>query len=293
MVSHLRRRGAGDRDRGAIWSVGTGVGLNFVRPNGGTTPNASSFGIGAGIWGLLTTVVALTAGGCAAARLAAVGCRFDGILHGLVIWSVALLLTIYLVTSAAGGLIGGVSSLIGWNLIGRWLSVQRCGRRRRQRTKVRLAASSAGHRSQSRHAAAGGKHPAVTHPASMSRPDAVKAIGATMPDLLANNGKTAAAKQRIIDIVAVQAHISPQDAQKHVDDARTRLAEARDQAVQTARQTADACATAASHASFLTFAGLVIGALAAAIGGAMASPYQAGQSRAETGGAELAAGRFR
>src|SRR5204863_4350408 len=33
--------------------------------------------------------------------------RFDGVLHGLITWGIATLLTIYLLTSAIGGIIGG------------------------------------------------------------------------------------------------------------------------------------------------------------------------------------------
>ncbi|MDQ2741064.1 MAG: hypothetical protein M3Z66_02005 [Chloroflexota bacterium] len=96
-----------------LGALGAGVGLGFVNPKAGTTPEASNFGIGAGIWWLVSTVIALIIGGYAAARLAGVPTRFDGVLHGLVIWSLALLLTIYLITSTVGGLVGGAFSVIG------------------------------------------------------------------------------------------------------------------------------------------------------------------------------------
>ena len=42
-----------------------------------------------------------------AAWLAGIELRFDGMLHGLVAWGIATLLTFWLLTSAIGGIIGG------------------------------------------------------------------------------------------------------------------------------------------------------------------------------------------
>ena len=86
--------------------LGTGIGLTLVDPVEGTTPGAAGFGIGAGLYWLVTTIIALGAGGYAAARVAGVHDRFDGLVHGLVVWGVTLILTLYLLTSAVGGIIG-------------------------------------------------------------------------------------------------------------------------------------------------------------------------------------------
>ena len=255
--------------------LGAGVGLGFVSPKAGTTPGASSFGIGAGVWWLVSTVIALIVGGYVAARLAGVPTRFDGVLHGLVIWGLALLLTVYLVTSAGGGLIGGAFSVIGG-------TVSAAG------SAIGSTASAAGSGAKDilpQIEQTTGINPYVLQkqaesilqgstpqdPASMSRADAVKAIGQALPDLVSGGDKAEAAKQRITDIVAAQAHISP-EAQKRVADAQTRLTDLKNQAVQTAKQAADTSAAAASCASFLAFIGLLIGAIAAGIGGGLASP---------------------
>src|SRR3954451_14244561 len=57
--------------------------------------------------------IALGLGGYVAAWLAGIEIRFDGMLHGLITWGVAMLLTIYLLTSAVGGIIGGGCSALG------------------------------------------------------------------------------------------------------------------------------------------------------------------------------------
>lgn len=267
--------------------LGTGIGLGFVKPNVGTTPDASGLGTGAGLWWLATTIIALVIGGYAAARLAGVPSRFDGVLHGLVIWGLALLLTMYLLTSAVGGIIGGAFSAVSGTLSAAGSVVGSTAAAGGSGVKSVLPqieqATGVNTNMVQQQAESSFQPPATQDPASMSRPDAVKAVAQALPDLMGKDDKSAAAKQRITDIVAAQAHISPQDAQKRVDDAQSRLNGLKDQTMQTAKQAADSSASTASNASFLAFAGLIVGAIAAAVGGSMASPRRV----------ELGAGRFR
>ncbi len=96
--------------------LGLGVGLGLVSPNTNGTPDASSFGIGAGLWWLVSSLVALALGGYVAAWLGGLTTRFDGLLHGIMTWAIATLLTFYLLTSAVGGLIDGAFSVVGSGL---------------------------------------------------------------------------------------------------------------------------------------------------------------------------------
>ena len=59
------------------------------------------------VWWVLSSCIALFFGGYIAAWLAGIELRFDGMLHGLLIWGVTTVLTIYLLTSAIGSIIGG------------------------------------------------------------------------------------------------------------------------------------------------------------------------------------------
>jgi hypothetical protein len=61
--------------------------------------------------------------------------------------------------------------------------------------------------------------------------------------------------------------ISHDDATKRFDDAQAKLTQAKDKAMQTAKDTADASAAATSKASFAAFGMLLLGAIAASIGG--------------------------
>jgi hypothetical protein len=92
--------------------LGAGIGLGTVNTNAGTTPNASSLGLGAGIWWVASNVIALAFGGYVSAWLAGIEIRWDGVLHGLITWGIATLLTIYLLTSAVGSVIGGGFSVL-------------------------------------------------------------------------------------------------------------------------------------------------------------------------------------
>jgi hypothetical protein len=93
--------------------LGAGIGLGTVNTNNGTTPDASSIGMGAGVWWIVSSIIALGFGGYVSAWLAGIEIKWDGILHGLITWGIATLLTIYLLTSAVGSVIGGGFSAVG------------------------------------------------------------------------------------------------------------------------------------------------------------------------------------
>ena len=79
-----------------------------------------------------------------------------------------------------------------------------------------------------------------------------------------------AAKDSIIKIIAAQVKISPDDAAKRFNDAQAKLQQAKDKAVQTAKNAADASASAASTTSIAAFGVLLLGGIAAAVGGTRA-----------------------
>src|SRR5258708_18626802 len=62
---------------------------------------------------LVTYLIALIVGCYAAAWLAGTTRSFDGALHGVVTWAMGLAVSLFLLTSAIGGLIGGALSIVG------------------------------------------------------------------------------------------------------------------------------------------------------------------------------------
>ena len=244
--------------------VGIGVGLGTVNP---TTPNgtpaASSFGIGAGVWWLVSSLIALVFGAYAASRLAGISNRFDGVLHGLVVWGISTLLTFYLLTSAVGGLIGGAFSVVGSGLSAAGSGIS---------SVVPQAAQAAGVGPDTvQQQAQAFMQPANPDPAKMTPQQAQKEIASELPKLASNDQATAAAaKDRIITITAAQAGISKDEATQRFNDAEAKYQKAKADAIQTAKTAADKSAAAASTGSFVAAAALLLGAIAAVIGGAIA-----------------------
>jgi hypothetical protein len=66
---------------------------------------ASNFGIGAGVWGAISALIAFAIGGWLAARTAALTGRGNGMLNGAMVWIVAIPLLLFVLGS-------GVSSLL-------------------------------------------------------------------------------------------------------------------------------------------------------------------------------------
>ncbi|HNY66720.1 MAG TPA: hypothetical protein PKM41_14905 [Deltaproteobacteria bacterium] len=91
--------------------LGLAIGFGTIQPavQGGAL---QGFGIGAAIWWILSSIIALFAGGWVSSRLAGLQRKFDGALHGLATWALVTLLTIYLLTSGIGFVVGGAFGVV-------------------------------------------------------------------------------------------------------------------------------------------------------------------------------------
>ena len=92
--------------------VGVGVGLASVGTQAADNPSASTVSMGAGLWFVASGIVASLAGGLIAGRLSGKPLPGAAALHGLVSWAVTTLVVLYLLTSAASGLVGGTLSTV-------------------------------------------------------------------------------------------------------------------------------------------------------------------------------------
>lgn len=95
--------------------LGIGIGLSTVDPKTEENP-VQGLGVGAGIWYVVSSLIALFTGGWVAGRLSRTNQEFDGAIHGLLTWSIVSLLTLYFVTTAIGGVLGGIGKLVGSTL---------------------------------------------------------------------------------------------------------------------------------------------------------------------------------
>lgn len=243
--------------------LGAGIGLGTVDINAGSTPRAGSLGIGAGLWWMVSSIIALGFGGYVAAWLAGIELRWDGVLHGLITWGIASLLTIYLLSSAIGSVIGG-----GFSAIGSVSSAAGSGLKEVAQPLAQAAGVSPDMLQQQAQAYL--KPPASDDPASMTPEAAQKEVVTNLVTYAKGGPDASGARARVIAIMAAQQHISPEEATKQFDAAQAKVTQAREQAVQTAKNAADESAAAASKAAFGGFAVLLLGALAAAIGGSLA-----------------------
>ncbi len=243
--------------------LGTGIGLSVVNPVEGTTPGAAGFGIGAGIYWLITTVIALGAGGYAAARLSGVTEKFDAMAHGLVVWGVTLILTLYLLTSAVGSIIGGAFRTVGSvaGAAGATVGAVAPG-------AVQVAGVDA---SDVRQEAAAYLSDAPSDPAQMTPEQAQKEIAKQLPALARGGEAGQRAESRIVDIVAAQRKIPRDQAQAQVTKAKADFVQTKNDAIATAKSATDAAAGAAAGTSFVIVLALLAGAGAAAFGATTAT----------------------
>ncbi len=240
--------------------LGAGIGLGTVNTNAGSTPSASSLGMGAGIWWVVSSVIALFIGGYVTAWMAGVETRFDGFLHGVIAWGIATLLTVWLLSSAIGGIIGGGFSALGG-------IASSAGGGISQAAKPLAQAAGVSPDTLNQQAQAYLNPPTTSNPATMTPQDAQKEIGTNLLTYARGGADAPAAKERIVTIIAAQRKISHGDAEKQFDDAQAKMNQTKDQTVQTAKNAADTGAKGVSEGAFAGFGVLLLDLIAAAIGG--------------------------
>lgn len=276
--------------------LGTGIGLSTIDPlqQGDSSPSASAFSIGAGIWWLVSSLIALYLGGWVAGRVSGVARPVDGALHGLLTWAVALLATVYLVSSAGSSLLSGASSVLGTAVTATatagaaaapkiadaagdqlkqagvtWDSVKREAMQLLSQTgKPALQPDNV--QQQAKDAVAGMKN--APNGGASSDQDLSGAL-----ERLLSVGKAAATqadRDAVINVVVARTGASREEAAKRVagwedaaEQAKAKAQQAADQAKQKAREVADATAKNVSRAMLLGFVALALGALAAYFGG--------------------------
>lgn len=243
--------------------LGLGIGLSTVNPAEGTTPQASSLGIGAAAWWGISYLLALLAGGYVAARLAPSRLSFDGALHGVLTWAFALLVTFYLLTTAVGSVIGGAFSAVSSTLSAATETVKNVAPQAaqtaglspdviQQKTKDLMSAQSTN-----------------ADPKSLSAEQAQQEVAADLPKLAAGGDQAKQAHDRIVAIMAAQLNISPDEASQRLDKLQGQVAQTADQTKDKAKQVADKTASGLSKVSLIAFVSLLLGAIAAAIGGSL------------------------
>jgi hypothetical protein len=106
--------------------LGVGIGIGQLDVNANNNPTAGGLSIGAGIWWAISGIIAAGLGGYAAGRLSGVPEPSTTAWHGLTSWAVTTLITVYLLTTAIGSVMGGAAAALGSasGMVGRSPTVQ-------------------------------------------------------------------------------------------------------------------------------------------------------------------------
>jgi hypothetical protein len=236
--------------------LGIGVGLSFVDTSGAGSANAGTASLVAVIWWTVSGIFAAWCGGMAAGTLSGrLSPNVRG-WHGLSAWAVTTLIVFWLLTTAAGSLVGGALSALGGAVGGAGQAA----------TQAVGAAAQGG--------AFSGVETQVR--AAVSPNDAAAARDAVVSYARAAfTGDPAQAqveKDRAATALAKAAGISPDEARARIDDWETQYKAAAQQAEQKARAAAEAARKATLRAGIFGFIALLFGALAGWFGAHGAEP---------------------
>lgn len=91
--------------------LGLGIGFSTIDPMTETNP-LKGLGTGTLIWLGLSNIVALFVGGMVAGRMSGYPSKTDGGLHGFLSWALYALVSFFLITSAVGTMVNGMSSAV-------------------------------------------------------------------------------------------------------------------------------------------------------------------------------------
>jgi len=230
--------------------LGVGIGIATLDPGTADNPAASSFSIGAGIWYVLSGIVAAYVGGYVAARMSGRTVPTTGALHGLTTWAFTTLLVLYLLTSTVGGIVGGAFSGLTGALGGLGQTVA-------QTAAPALANSNPLDAIEGEVRATG------------TDPDALQAnaVNALRALVVGGQSDTDEARNQAAQALAQARGIPVDQAQAQVQQIEQRANAAIESAKQAATQAADTAASVVSTGALLAFAALVLGAIAGWLGG--------------------------
>lgn len=249
-------------------ALGAGIGAAMVDATQRETPSASTFGIGAAIWLLISNLIGLGVGGYVAARLSGNSDDTDGKLHGMAVWATSFLISALLVgnfvSSTAGTATQAASNVMGGVARGAGAAMAPVAERAAQGVENApggLAGAAQGlvDRVQSTLASGG-------DPGAMSSDQRKAEIAQLVMRRVTDGSLSQPDRDRLNALVAAEYNLSPQDAQARVQQAEQQATQAAQQAEETARRAADAAATGAATAAFAVFGTMLLGALAAVIG---------------------------
>jgi hypothetical protein len=240
--------------------LGLSIGSSAINPLTDQNPGAT-IGIGAAVWLVISSIISLFLGGWVAGRMA--GFPREGGLHGLVTWGAATLVTLLLLSSAVGNLLSGAGKLAGqaMPMANQAMASNGGG-----------SSGAMGGVSSALQGVSGGNWDSVRQDVQSisqnSTPQQKAQLTSSVEKLLKNGGSNPQDRQAVVGTLVSQDNMSEQEANRKVDSWVQDYQQAKTQTEQKARQVGDKAAKGVSMAGWGTFVMLVLGAIAAGLGGA-------------------------
>jgi hypothetical protein len=240
--------------------VGIGVGLSTIDVAAGETPSAGSLSMGAGVWWVISGIVAAATGGYIAGRLSGKASQSTTAYHGLIAWAVSTLAVVYLLSSAASGLVGGALSTASSALGGAGKAIGGS-----VQTVMQTAAPSLNNLSDPMatienkiRSTSGNQDPAAL------RDTAATAVRAAISG---DPAQQAAAADKATDALAKAQNIPPDQAKQQVEQYQQQYRQTVGVAKERAKEAADTTAKTVSRGALFGALALLLGALAAFFAG--------------------------
>lgn len=236
--------------------LGMGIGMATLDPGTNDNPSATSFSIGAGIWWVMSGILASLAGGYIAGRLSGKPVETTAALHGLTAWAATTLIIAYLLTTTLGSLAGGALSAV---------SSVAGGLGRTAATAAQTAAPALANVTdpfagieRSVRDASGGNDPAALRDAAVS---AMRAV------VTGDQAQAQDARERAAQALARAQNIPIDQARTRVGQYEQQYRQTAEQAKQKATEAAQTATKYASRGALFAFVSLLLGAVAGWFGG--------------------------
>ncbi len=238
-----------------LYALGLALGLSTVNPDSPGSVKGS--GIFTGIWSLIVPLIALFVGGFVAARGSGALSRGGGALHGLVVWGLVTVAGLWMVGNFFGAVFSGAGKVVeaGTKAVG--MAAPAVGE---QAEKLNLDADRLLQPVNERLRAEG--KPEITA-------DQLQATTRDIAQSVATTGKVD--RQMLVDSLTRNTGMEQQD----VDDLANRIEAQVNQTAQQAQTTALKAADATGKVFWGVFGALLLGLIAAQLGGFVGAPRKA------------------
>lgn len=269
----------------ALNMLGLSLGAATINPMAEADPIEPALGTGVVVWYAASTLISLFLGGYVAGRMSAANDDTDGVLHGLVVWAVVSLVTIFMLTTTIGNVLNGVVSAASQALSTAGQVVSEVSPEVSDALNLQTSTMDS---IQSEIAAllqtddsgtalgAGADETATDAQANQSSPTGVSLsqieVNRAVRQLLMTGEIQDADRQDVINLLAERTNLTPEEAAQSVNRWEQVFTQVRNDAEETARQISQQLADAATVLAGAVFALMIVGAFAAGAGGMVGVP---------------------